>query len=343
MIVLTFISFGSLGVPVSTDLCEPNEINVGRYPHPGGVGDDELPRLRGLMTTARLLEAGLSPSRIRRLVQRGVLSPVGRGTYVRGALAAKLGPRGQHVLRVAGVLATADPGAVGSHQSAAIIHGLDLLSRRPSGVTVTHRPGTGRTGGRPGVRVHLAALPAGHVTMRSGVAVTSVARTVVDLARTSSFRSGVVVADSALRGKLTTKADLGAVVADCARWPGLTRARQVVEFSDALSESALESLSRVVFREQGIPPPELQEWVGGDDEGVVGRADFLWRRLGTIGEADGALKYADPQRAIAQLRRDARLRAAGFQVVHFTWDDIVRTPELVAASLREAFRRGAES
>ena len=116
-----------------------------------------------------------------------------------------------------------------------------------------------------------------------------------------------------------------------------------MEFSDALSESALESLSRVVFREQGIPPPELQQWVGGDDEGVVGRADFLWRRLGTIGEADGALKYADPQRAIAQLRRDARLRAAGFQVVHFTWDDIVRTPELVAASLREAFRRGAES
>jgi hypothetical protein len=52
---------------------------------------------------------------------------------------------------------------------------------------------------------------------------------------------------------------------------------------------------------------------------VVGRVDFLWE--GTIGEADGALKYADPQRAIAQLRRDARLRTAGFEVVHFTWDE----------------------
>jgi hypothetical protein len=173
--------------------------------------------------------------------------------------------------------------------------------------------------------------------------VTSVARTVVDLARTSSFRAGVVTADSALRKQLTTKAALGAVLADCARWPGLTRAREVVEFSDALSESALESLSRVVFREQGIPPPELQQWVGGDDEGIVGRADFLWERFGTIGEADGAVKYADPRNAIAQLRRDARLRAAGFEVVHFTWDDIVRTPELVAASLREAFRRGGQA
>jgi hypothetical protein len=295
------------------------------------------------MTTARLLEAGLSPGRIQRLVRRGVLSPVGRGTYVRGAFAAKLGARGQHVIRVAAVLATAEPGLVGSHQSAAIIHKLDRLGPWPTETTVTHPPGVGRKTGRAGVRVHIAALPTGHVTRRHGVLVTSVARTVVDLARTSSFRSGVVVADSALRRGLTTKAELEAVLADCVRWPGLTQAREVVAFSDALSESALESLSRVVFREQRIPPPELQAWVGGDEEGTVGRADFLWRKFGTIGEADGALKYADPNRAIAQLERDRQLRKAGFEVVHFTWHDIVRTPGWVAESLREAFRRGAQS
>jgi predicted transcriptional regulator of viral defense system len=294
------------------------------------------------MTTAELLAKGLSEGRIRSLVRQGVLSPVGHGTYAPAALAARVnGSRvGEQALRVASVLAVGPRGAAGSHQSAAIIHGLDLLGREVPEVTVTRPPGTSPKT-RAGVRVHRAALPAGHVTRRSGARVTSVARTVVDLARTSSFRSGVVVADSALRSKQTTKAELAAVLADCARWPGLALARRVVEFSDALSESALESLSRVVFREQGIPPPELQEWVGGDDEGVVGRADFLWRRFGTIGEADGALKYGDPARAIAQLQRDAKLRAAGFQVVHFTWDEIVRTPGRVAASLREAFRRGA--
>jgi len=285
---------------------------------------------------------GLSEGRIRSLVRQGVLSPVGHGAYVRAALAAKLNgsTAGEQALRVASVLAVGPRGAAGSHHSAAIIHGLDLLGRQAPGIAVTRVPGGSRKQ-RPGVRVHVAALPEGHVTRRGGVPVTSVARTVVDLARTSSFRSGVVVADSALRGKLTSKAELGAVLADCARWPGLTRARRVVEFSDARSESALESVSRVVFREQRIPPPELQEWVGGDDEGVVGRADFLWRRYGTIGEADGAIKFADPQRAIQQLRRDAMLREAGFEVVHFTWDDIVRTPGRVAALLREAFRRGA--
>jgi hypothetical protein len=284
----------------------------------------------------------VSAGQIRLLVRQGVLVRVGHGVYARATLAAKVegNPAGEQALSLASVLAGGLPGVVGSHESAAIIHGLDLLGRRQSGLTVTHRPGAGSAGGRPGVRVHLAALPPGHVIRWSGVPVTSVARTVVDLARTSSFQAGVVVADSALRGKLTTKAELGTVLADCARWPGLTRARQVVEFSDPLSESALESLSRVVFREQGIAPPALQQWVGGD-EGVIGRADFLWEQFGTIGEADGALKYADPQRAIAQLRRDARLREAGFQVVHFTWDDITRTPGRVAAALREAFKRGA--
>jgi hypothetical protein len=45
--------------------------------------------------------------------------------------------------------------------------------------------------------------------------VTSVARTVVDLGRTTPFRAGVVVADSALyRGK-TTKTELDRVLDSC--------------------------------------------------------------------------------------------------------------------------------
>jgi transcriptional regulator with AbiEi antitoxin domain of type IV toxin-antitoxin system len=248
----------------------------------------------------------------------------------------------EHALRVASVQVGAGAGDVGSHQSAAIVHGLDQLRRPQLEVVAVTRPPGGSHKSRSGVRVHVAALPGEHVAVVRGVRVTSVARTVVDLARTSPFRSGVVVADSALRTKQTTKAELEAVIGACARWPGLRRARQVVEFSDGKSESVLESISRVAFRELGIPAPELQEWVGGED-GWLGRADFLWRRYGTIGEADGAVKYARPALAIAQLRRDRELREAGFEVVHFTWDEIVRTPRQVAAALRAAFQRGARA
>jgi hypothetical protein len=292
------------------------------------------------MSSAELGAAGLSAGQIRWAVQRGALVSVGRGAYAPAAWAADMArdPGGKEALRVASVLAVAKPGAVGSHRSAANIQGLDLLGRQPPRVTVTRPPGLGSGRGRAGVRVHVAALPDGHVTVRRSVRVTSVARTVVDLARASEFRAAVVTADSALRGKQASKDDLRAVVADCAQWPGICQAHQVVEFSDGRSESALESISRVAFRDHGIPAPELQVWVGGD--GVEGRVDFLWRQYRTIGEADGAMKYADTNRAISQLRRDARLRAAGFEVVHFTWDEILRTPWQVAAALREAFRRG---
>ena len=67
---------------------------------------------------------------------------------------------------------------------------------------------------------------------------------------------------------------------------------------------------------------------------------FSGTLTGRVGEADGAVKYADPARAMAQLERDTRLRAAGFEVVHFTWREITRTPDQVAATIRTAFRRG---
>jgi Protein of unknown function (DUF559) len=283
----------------------------------------------------------VSDAKIRRLVRQGVLVPVGHGAYVRAKDDVGGDPASEHALRVAAILAVARPGPAGSHRSAAIIHGLDLLRpRQPAkAITVTRPPGLGSGTGRPGVHIHIADLPGGHVTVLGGVPVTSVARTVVDLARTSPFRDGVVVADSALRTGETSKDELLAVVADCAKWPGIRRARLVVDFCDGKSESVLESISRVAFRDHGIPAPELQVWVGGEEGGVLGRADFLWRRYRTIGEADGAVKYADTSRAISQLRRDAGLRRAGFQVVHFTWNEINRVPHQVAASIREAFRQ----
>jgi Protein of unknown function (DUF559) len=188
--------------------------------------------------------------------------------------------------------------------------------------------------------MHQAALPARHVTIIRGVPVTSVARTVVDLARTVPFAEGVAVADSALRDEKTTRGELETVLAQCPRWPRIQRARRVVAFADPLAESVLESISRAAFHEHGLPPPELQVWVGGED-GVAGRVDFLWRQYRTIAEADGAIKYAQPAQALAQLNRDARLRDAGFEVVHFTWAEITRVPAQVVADIRTAFRRGS--
>ncbi|HXP21504.1 MAG TPA: DUF559 domain-containing protein [Streptosporangiaceae bacterium] len=242
---------------------------------------------------------------------------------------------------MASALTLAGPEAAASHHDAAVIHGLDLLDGPPADFVAVTRPpdAAGSRTGRPGIRLHNASLPPGHVTSRRGMGVTSAARTVIDLARNTPFRSGVVTADSALHAKQTSKVELLAVIQACQRWPGIQRAREVVDFADARPESVFESISRVVFREQRLPPPELQVWVGGDGL-VVGRVDFLWRKYRTVAEADGAIKYSDPDRARRQLQRDASLREAGFEVVHFTWKELHIAPAQVAGSIRAAFRRG---
>jgi Protein of unknown function (DUF559) len=217
-----------------------------------------------------------------------------------------------------------------------------LLDAPPAGVFAVSRPpeAPGSRTGRPGVRMHKLPLPARHVTIRNGIPVTTVARTVIDLARTVPFRAGVVVADSALHASQTSKADLERVIWDCFRWPGIQKARSVVAFGDPLSESPFESIARVAFSDGGLPPPMLQVWIMGN-VGAIGRVDFLWDEHRTIAEADGAIKYADPNRARQQLRRDAELRRAGYEVVHFTWRDLAATPDQVVQSIRAAFGRMA--
>lgn len=279
-------------------------------------------RLAGLVTVPELRAAGLGRRAVQESARSGRLLPVRRGAYAIPELLQALPGSGafrDRALQIAAAVAVAGPGAAASHADAAFLHGLDLLDRPPVDLVFVTRPSGHerlRTDDRgiPDIRVRVAPLPAEQVIMRRGVPVTSVARTVTDLARTSPFRSGVVVADSALHARRTTDVELRAALHTCARWPGAARARQVVEFADGRSESAFESISRVAFRDGGLPPPDLQVWVGGEF-GQVGRVDFLWREFRTIGEADGALKYADPDRARQQLRRDADLREAGFEVV----------------------------
>jgi hypothetical protein len=315
------------------------QVILGRMTAQGSLGDW---RLAGIRTAAELRAAGRSAAEIEALVRRGTLIQIRRGVYARAALADRLRTRsnGEHLLRAAAALATFGPGAVASHQTAASLYAMDLLGRSGEDVTLTRAPGHNRSG-RPGVHVYSADLPAGHVTEMHGMPVTTPARTIVDLARSLEFRAGVVAADSALHLKLASPTALESVLADCSGWRGTKRAAEVIAFADGLSESVLESLARVVFRDCGLPPPELQVWVGGAE--VVGRVDFLWRRFRTVVEVDGRMKYATGVRAVRQLERDQQLRDAGYEVVHFTWQQINENPGYVNATIRKAFRRGLQA
>jgi hypothetical protein len=293
-------------------------------------------------TAAAWRAAGISERQLARLVREGELIRMRRGVYATAAILARAGndPRLRHAVEVAA--ATADTGkGVASHHSAAQLHGLDLLQKPPAGtVTLTVPPGT-RTGrhGQAQVVQREAELPSDHVITLYGQPVTTAARTVTDIARTSTFMEGVVAADSALRERYTSKTGLHKVLAFCERWPGSSGARQVIDFASPVAESALESCARVSFRDQGLPTPELQVNILGRGDGIIARVDFFWRGFSTIAEADGLLKYDGRDKAIAELKRDRLLREAGFEVVHFTWKELFGDPKRVAARIRAAFDR----
>src|SRR5215468_9625309 len=92
-------------------------------------------------TIRQWAEAGVSPGRLRAMVRRGELVRKRHGTYVRASVLAAVAedPAGRHALDMRTVLAAASaPGAVASHESAALIHGLPLLNAPPPGtVTLT--------------------------------------------------------------------------------------------------------------------------------------------------------------------------------------------------------------
>ncbi len=306
------------------------------------MGTDALSKII-IGTAADWRSAGVSGKRLAALARTGKLVRLRHGVYATASILARAEADAglASALRVAAVTAAATRKGVASHHSAALMHGVDLLRKPGDGVVTLTMPSGARTGpyGRAGVIRHVAELPDDHVTKLYGVPVTTAARTVADIARTSAFMEGVVAADSALRERHTSKTELRRVLARCGRWPGATRAREVVDFADPGAESVLESCARVAFRDQGLPPPELQVHIIGRGGGIIARVDFFWRGFDTIAEADGLLKYEGRADAVAELKRDRLLREAGYEVVHFTWKELFSDPARVAARIRQAFTR----
>lgn len=227
-------------------------------------------------------------------------------------------------------------GAVISHRSAALMHGLPLLLPPPERPDLTVQPGS--TGDVRGALLHRARLSPEDVVELDGQPVTSLARTVVDLARALPLTAAVVTADAALHGGLIDREALLRVLAGCRRWPGVRRARIAVSLADPRAESPLESYSRVVMGRLGLPRPELQVavYVGGR---FAGRLDFYWDEFGVAGEADGRFKY--DQRAVltAEKERQEAMEDPGVVFARWGWSD-VRQSSLLQRRLLRAFDRG---
>jgi hypothetical protein len=272
-------------------------------------------------------ELGLNLRTRTRPAAEDPLTRVRRGAYVdRDAWASGLPSERYAVFVRATVTAMRRPAPL-SHESAAVMLGIPVVGAWPRRTHVTEEAGSGGRSSSLITRHGVAKVP--DVVTVQGLLVTSAARTVVDLAKTRSFASGLASADHALATGLCTREELLAEVERARGTRGLQRARSVVERADPRSESVGESLSRARMYELRLPIPELQHEFS-DASGFIGRTDYWWRGLRLIGEFDGRVKFGvgiaetdgDVREALWQeKRREDRLRALGIGVVRWGWTD----------------------
>jgi hypothetical protein len=299
------------------------------------------------MSAAQWRAKGITPPLLRSLVRSGDLIRLRQGVYAtrRAADWADGDPVRAHVLRVMAAKATAGRDAVASYHSAALLHHLSLLTAPPTGTVTLTLPRKWNRAKPADVVFHASELPKEHVTRLYNLPLTTVARTVADLARTLPFTDAVVVADSALNQEKATKPELLQALDQQGKgWPGVRQARRAIEFADERAESPLESAARVVFAEAGLEPPELQVTIHGErererehqHEPFSALVDFFWRERKVIAEADGLVTYNDRKDLLNERERDHQLREAGYVVVHFTGKELFQTPEAVVARIRTA-------
>lgn len=302
----------------------------------------------GSVLRREALEFGLSQAEIERLLRRGVFVRVRRGAYARADQWRTMAPEQRHLVAARAVLRGLGRPAVLGHVSAAVAHGLPVWGADLTQVHVIRQSLRHSARTEAGVVHHACTLPDDHVVDIDGVRVTSLTRTVIDHARSSSFSAGVVTADAALREGGLSPDGLRDMLEWQRDWPASRRASRVTRFADGRSESVGESRGRVHIHAAGLPAPELQVDITDELGRFVARADFVFDEHRTIGEFDGRMKYRvanagpDLERVVwAEKRREDALRALGYEVVRFTWDDLERAPRELRQRFLAAFARAA--
>jgi very-short-patch-repair endonuclease len=268
----------------------------------------------GVVTRTQLLRAGVTVNEVRRRIETSRLVELHRGVYLVGPVAS---PR---AAEMAAVLACGPPAFV-SHRSTAWLW--ELLPRpetagRSGAVEV--RVAANRRVRRPGILARRTErLEPGDVALVDGIPVTSVARTLVDLAGVVRPRELERATARAERRGLVTRDRLLAFVARHRREPGVGVLAGILgqEGGPVLTRSVLEDRFGDEVEAFGLPKPRYNVVVEGYE------LDVWWARLRHAVELDGAAYHRSWRSQRNDRRRDTDLAAAGITVIRITWDQLV--------------------
>lgn len=193
--------------------------------------------------------------------------------------------------------------AILSHRSAAalwrVVPATDVIE-------VTVRGAGGRRRRHGAIVYRSTTLERGDRAVRSGIPVTTPARTLRDL-RQVLPRKGFA---AALREAEFLRLPIGDA------------------FATDHTRTELESRLLRICRRHRLPPPEVNVRLG---RWVV---DFLWRGARLVVEVDGWESHRTRSAFEQDRARDAGLKVVGYEVLRFTWRQVNSDPARVAGTIR---------
>lgn len=290
---------------------------------------DRLARAHhGVVTREQCRDLGVPGGTIDDWVACGRFEPLHRGVY-----------------RLAGTVRTSEQSAyaavaaggvcLASHRSAARLWG--LLDDDEVEVSIP----AGRKRSLRGVVVHRSsdfwkATP----SRKNMIPVTNPLRTLVDLGAVVDRFTLTAAVELAITRRLVTIPGLESEwegLAGRGR-PGCADLRRVLDdlaLGADRPESLLETRMARLLRRAGLRRPRFQYEirVGGRP---IGRVDFAYPEARLVVEVDGWSVHSTPTALQRDLARQNALIQAGWTVLRFTWTDVVRRPEAVAAAIRRS-------
>ena len=314
-----------------------------RTPRPWILPTSPTPR-------ATLLATGVTDEMIRTQLAAGQLQRLRHGVLLSAACWPE-DPAGQHLV-LAHAEQASNPSAVLSHHTAALVWGLPTPGftawyDNPPCLTLPPESNHRR---RMSATVRTASLRAADVTRDPlGYPVTTVARTAVDLAGRLDLPQVLVLLDAAGR-RLVESWKTGTRRHDYAN-PRLVREVResltmaagsrptrrllsAIEKVEPCRESPVESLTAGHLYLSGLPIPIFQAPIRSPMGTLY--PDCYWPEKRLIGEADGALKYADQAAIVAEKQREQWFRDEAFGVVRWLGKEIMVQPQRVMARIEAA-------
>jgi very-short-patch-repair endonuclease len=291
-----------------------------------GTGYAELLRVAGfqcgVVTSDQLHAAGLRRSTISDWVTCGRLFRRFTGVYLLGR--PTLEPLGAEW---AAALLCDGAGALDA-LSALSLWGLHKPPATPT-VTVVGRD----LRSRPGITTHRSTtLSPDDLRICHGLPLTSPARSILDAAPLLGDDLEQTIA-TARRRKLLRPGELERTLERHPGRPGIDRIRNILARGDKYTRSKAERLMLRLARDAGLPEPRTNV----PFENI--ELDFVWQEQRLVVEIDGEEFHGGAKAFQDDRDRDARLVAAGYRVIRFTWLQLTQQPLKVIARIAQALAR----